>query len=75
MANVYDVADFFIDVCNNSTDDQITNLKLNKLLYYAQRMSSLQFQLGLCLDLRLRGSIRCINRAKKRSKNRQRSQF
>lgn len=36
MANVYDVADFFIDVCNNSTDDQITNLKLNKLLYYAQ---------------------------------------
>lgn len=36
MANVNDVADFFIDVCNNSTDDQITNLKLNKLLYYAQ---------------------------------------
>lgn len=36
MANVFDVANFFIDVCNNSTDDQITNLKLNKLLYYAQ---------------------------------------
>lgn len=36
MASVYDVADFFIDVCNNSTDDQITNLKLNKLMYYAQ---------------------------------------
>ena len=29
----------------------------------------------LCLDLRLRGSIRCINRAKKRSKNRQKNQF
>lgn len=36
MANVYDVANFFIDICNNSADDQITNMKLNKLLYYAQ---------------------------------------
>lgn len=36
MATVNNVANFFIDVCNNSTDDQITNLKLNKLLYYAQ---------------------------------------
>lgn len=36
MANVYDVANFFIDACNNSTDDQMTNLKLNKLMYYAQ---------------------------------------
>lgn len=36
MANVYDVANFFIDACNNSTDDQMTNLKLNKLIYYAQ---------------------------------------
>jgi len=36
MANVFDVADFFIQIANQSEDDQITNLKLNKLLYYAQ---------------------------------------
>ena len=36
MASVYNVADFFIDVAKNSTDDPMTNLKLNKLLYYAQ---------------------------------------
>lgn len=36
MASIYDIADFFIDACNNSYDDQITNLKLNKLLFYAQ---------------------------------------
>lgn len=36
MASVYDVANYFIDITNSSEDDQITNLKLNKLLYYAQ---------------------------------------
>lgn len=36
MANVYDVADFFVQLANQSEDDQITNLKLNKLLYFAQ---------------------------------------
>ena len=36
MATVFDVADFFIDIANMSEDDQMTNLKLNKLLYYAQ---------------------------------------
>ena len=36
MANVFDVADFFIDIANKNTDDTLTNLKLNKLLYYAQ---------------------------------------
>lgn len=36
MANVYDVAAFFIQLANQSEDDQMTNLKLNKLLYYAQ---------------------------------------
>ena len=40
-----------------------------------QRILLRQSQLELCLDLRLRGSIRCINRAKKRSKNRQKNQF
>lgn len=36
MANVFDVADFFVKVANQSEDDQMTNLKVNKLLYYAQ---------------------------------------
>ena len=36
MANVYDVANFFIGIANKSADDSITNLKLNKLLYFAQ---------------------------------------
>lgn len=36
MADVFEVANFFIDIANRSEDDQITNLKLNKLLYYAQ---------------------------------------
>lgn len=40
MASVFDAADFFIQLANQSEDDQITNLKLNKLLYYAQ---------GVCL--------------------------
>ena len=36
MANVYDVANFFIDIVRCDEDDLITNLKLNKLMYYAQ---------------------------------------
>ena len=36
MANVFDVANLFIQIANQSEDDSITNLKLNKLLYYAQ---------------------------------------
>lgn len=36
MANVFDVAEFFVQLANESEDDQMTNLKLNKLLYYAQ---------------------------------------
>lgn len=36
MADIFDVADFFIQLANQSEDDQMTNLKLNKLLYYAQ---------------------------------------
>lgn len=41
MTNVFDVADFFINVTvnNNQSDDFITNLKLNKLLYFAQGYS------------------------------------
>jgi len=36
MANVYDVADFFIELAGQDEEGEITNLKLNKLLYYAQ---------------------------------------
>jgi len=36
MANAYDVANFFIDVICSNEDDHITNLKLNKLMYFAQ---------------------------------------
>lgn len=40
MARAIDVANFFIDVINGSEDDNVTNLKLQKLLYFSQ---------GLCL--------------------------
>lgn len=36
MADVRSVANFFIDLALNSEDDNITNLQLNKLLYFAQ---------------------------------------
>lgn len=36
MATVFDAANFFIDIAAHVEDDPITNLKLNKLLYYAQ---------------------------------------
>ena len=36
MANVYDVADFFIELAGQEEEGVITQLKLNKLLYYAQ---------------------------------------
>ncbi len=39
MATVFDIANFFIDLANKTDDDYITNLKLNKLLYYAQGVS------------------------------------
>lgn len=36
MLSVFTVANFFIDVANSREDDAMTNLKLNKLLYFAQ---------------------------------------
>lgn len=36
MANVQDVANFFVYVVNHDDEDTITNMKLQKLLYYAQ---------------------------------------
>lgn len=39
MASVFDVANFFIDASASQEEDLMTNLKLNKLLYYAQAWS------------------------------------
>lgn len=36
MTSVFDAANFFVDIVNRSEEDQITNLRLNKLLYFAQ---------------------------------------
>lgn len=36
MASVFDCANFFIDIANSTDDDNMTNMKVNKLLYYAQ---------------------------------------
>lgn len=36
MVNVMAAAEFFIRIANQSADDQMTNLKVNKLLYYSQ---------------------------------------
>ena len=36
MADVFDVADFFIELFGKGIESDITNLKLNKLLYFAQ---------------------------------------
>lgn len=49
MANVFDVAKFFIILANQRADDLMTNLKLNKMLYFAQgaylaRTGSLLFE-------------------------------
>ena len=36
MADVFDCANFFIEIANSNEDFDMTNMKLNKLLYYAQ---------------------------------------
>ena len=36
MCKAIDVANFFIDMANNDPDDCMTNLRVNKLLYFAQ---------------------------------------
>lgn len=38
-----DVANFFIDLANHSPEDDITNLKVNKLVYFAQGWSLAKF--------------------------------
>lgn len=39
MLKAVDYANFFIDLANSSDDDYISNLRLNKLLYFAQGYS------------------------------------
>ncbi len=39
MADVKDVASFFIEIANKNDEDFMTNLRLNKLLYFAQAWS------------------------------------
>jgi len=36
MANVFDIANFFIDMANRTGEDCMTNMRINKLLYFAQ---------------------------------------
>lgn len=36
MVTAFDVANFFIDLSNGYTEDCMTNLRVNKLLYFAQ---------------------------------------
>lgn len=36
MANVYDIADFFIELAQYDDNDTITNMRINKLLYFSQ---------------------------------------
>jgi len=39
MANVFNVATYFIQLAHSNLDNQITNLKLQKLVYYSQAWS------------------------------------
>lgn len=50
MHSVHDVESFFIEIANDS-DDNITNLKLQKLLYYAQGYSLSRNNKGLFDDV------------------------
>ena len=43
MCKVSDIANFFINLSLSDTEDYITNLKLNKLIYFAQGWSLVRF--------------------------------
>ncbi|MDR1321386.1 MAG: DUF4065 domain-containing protein [Gracilibacteraceae bacterium] len=47
MCNVFDAASFFIDMANNETEDSMTNLRLNKLLYFAQGLHLARYGIPL----------------------------
>lgn len=38
-----DVADFFVDLVNHTVDENMTNLRVNKMLYFAQAYSLVRF--------------------------------
>ena len=50
MASVFDVANFFITAENKREQGSMTNLRLNKLLYFAQVMSLLEYNQPLFCD-------------------------
>lgn len=39
MLNAIDIANFFVDLANSDSDDCMTNLRVNKLIYFAQAWS------------------------------------
>lgn len=43
MARALDIANFFIDLANNDPDEGMTNLRVNKLVYFANAWSLVRF--------------------------------
>ncbi|HJJ98772.1 MAG TPA: DUF4065 domain-containing protein [Methanocorpusculum sp.] len=43
MVTATNVADFFVDLANHMVDENMTNLRVNKMLYYAQAYSLVRF--------------------------------
>jgi uncharacterized phage-associated protein len=50
MATVFDIANFFITAENKREQGSMTNLRLNKILYFAQIISLLENGRPLFLD-------------------------
>lgn len=51
MASVYDVANFFVDWANKSEEEHMTNLWLNKLLFFAQGQHLARYGTSLFDDI------------------------
>lgn len=47
MADVFDVADFFIEMGKCDENDTVTNLRINKLIYFAQAISLAEYDKAL----------------------------
>lgn len=45
-----DVANFFINLSCNSEEEEMTNLRLNKILFFAQAWSLVRFNKGLFVE-------------------------
>ena len=50
MANINDASNFFIDLALNGENDLITNMRLNKMLYFAQAMSLVKLNAPIYQD-------------------------